>query len=580
MKTLKSKLCIILSVLACLCFGIVALVQLTPATVNTSAAVEGYSTTDFKMLDKGSVRKDLAQNGLRFATFIGDDSAEAGYDFVNDYELGTLFLPKAAIEGDAQLTIEGTYKNGVQAVAAVFDGDLSKLTTDATYTGGKLFNAVIELTDFTNEAKAMNGEIVARTYVKNKTTNEVAYLDAVERSAAYVAALALGAEEDDAEGTLASYVQYIDVDAPSVINIGSWYALNKWGEGTALPTINVEGLEVEYSAETGLISTPQVYGGTPVPVDLIKIDGGKMYGLNEGDTRLVLSIANGAITKYVNVTISLPQVAFLGNATKPRADAIFTIRAADVASVKFENEVLVKDTDYTYDATNKIITVKKNDVIDFNSLQLTPDANCKTDALTGNGAAFDYNFEITTTSGVVSKVPVYVRQATRIHWDTGADKIKELMFLDARMQQFNIGSLSTQKLSNGKTYVFVERVGGGPANGYVNFNSELLAAQFDLYAGTADPMMNYHFAVDGPSTGRVAYSYVNGIVDGALSSKGASEVAIKTDKTWKFDPQYLPYYVFGDQINTADHNLGFIFAMGKASEGMTHFGVSYNNFSH
>ncbi len=571
MKTLSKKICVVLAVLAALCFGMMALLTFTPA--EASAAVEGYATTDFKMLDKGSIRKNADSNGIRFATFIGEESEQVSYDFENEYELGTLFLPKAAMEAGDELTIDGTYKNGVKAIAAVFDGNMDNLTTDETYTGGLLFNAVLELSDFTGNANALNGKIVARTYVKKIADGSVSYCDAVERAPAYVAAMALGANEEDTNETLSSYVQYVEVDAPDVINVGSWYALNKWGEGTALPTLNVEGLEVEYSAETGNITTAQAYGGTPVPVDLIKIEGGKMYGLNEGDTRLVLSAANGAITKYVNVTISLPQVTFVGNSFTPDTSAIFTVRAADVATVKYNGELLVKDTDYTYDATSKIITIKKHDVIDYSTLTLTANADCN-----GTGtatAAFkqDNVLEITTNGGAVSTVPVYVRQATRVDWaNMTGNNINELVLLEGRMQQFNIGDLRTETV-NKYGHLFVARTGGADVLFYVNINSEFVRSFKDITTSKY-PNMWFKWTVDGNFTGERTVGYIDRIEDGVLKySQYITNVTVKGDKSCNFKADWLPGCTYGDQVTTADTNIGYRGNLGTKDNGISYFGI-------
>ncbi len=562
MKTLKSKLCVILSVFAILCFGLVAVMQLAPTKV--SASVEGYSVTDFKMLDKGSVRKDLAQNGLRFATFIGDDSAEASYDFVNDYELGTLFLPKEAIEGKA-LTIEGTYKNGIKAVAAVFDGDKASLTTDDTYTGGKLFNAVIELTDFANSEQALNGKIVARTYVKNKTTNEVAYLDAVERSAAYVAALALEAEEDDTDGTLSSYVQYVEIaNAPDVINVGSWGALSTWGQATKLDlATNVEDIAVSYSVEKGFISSPNAYAGTPVAVDLVKLydadeDGAvnDIIGLNEGDTNLVASFAGK--TQKIPVTVSLPQVAFFGKTYVPSGN--FTIRAANVATVKYEGQTLVEGTDYTYDAATKMLVIAKSKI--FPSYAPN-NVNLYSWGSEANAAAVDKKVEITTTGGEVSTVEVYARQVAKIAFFEGKNgdatknynnsKIKELIFLDAKITDYNIGDLALNpgKMKNAnRGALSIGRISSSVAIGYINLNSD--------YAKC------YGIDVDNKASG--AGLYLQWSCDGTFSVMNGTDATGK-QLAWGTGPEVsrLTEYpsdfanlTFGDGIETLDVNINII----------------------
>ncbi len=491
MKTLKSKLCVILSVFAILCFGLVAVMQLAPTKV--SAAVDGYSTTDFKMLDKGSVRKDLEHNGLRFATFIGDESAEAGYDFVNDYELGTLFLPKSAL-GSADLTIDGTYLNGVQAVAAVFDGDTTKLTTDATYTGGKLFNAVIELTEFTNEANAMNGKIVARTYVKNKTTNEVAYLDAVERSAAYVAALALDAEEDDTDGTLSSYVQYVEIDAPANFNLGAW------GEAVEGPKTNVEGIPVTYSVSQGYPTQTGLFGGSMLKTDLAKItDDGKIEGLGEGDCELTVSAAGGIKTATVPMTVSFPQVAWYGGEFNG-ADNYFTIKCKNVASVKV-GEQIIDPAKWTYTAT------VDHTVYTLDSQYMPLEYNLsikKSDVLGSNiNVQGDYAITLVDNEGIPFDIPVYVREAVELkpNSDTSNNANIKLMFLDARLAQFNLAA-SYFKADNALVIPFL-----GTNYGRVNFNAEYVHAFFGKYKTAEKIESKLGFLNDNDQTTKITGSY-------------------------------------------------------------------------
>ncbi len=276
----KKRICIILSAIVCFCMGAVALMHITTGTVDASAAVAGFSSTDFKMLDKGSVRKNAEQNGIRFATFIGDNAAQADAEYWDSYEMGTLFIPKKAMAEGQELTIDGTY-SGVKPITAVFDGNVNNLTTDNTYTGGKLFNAVLELTDFTANATALNGSIVARTYVKNKSTNQVAYLDAVERAPAYVAAKALDAGEEDTNGVLTTYV--------SKLTVKGIFTSKNLVNNENLPlewTTNVDGLGLNYSTDLG-----EIIGNQYIPTQ------------DKGIATITATVAGGKIKKTFKVAI-------------------------------------------------------------------------------------------------------------------------------------------------------------------------------------------------------------------------------------------------------------------------------------
>ncbi len=466
MKTLKSKLCLILSVLACLCFGIVALVQLTPT--NVSAQVEGYTTTDFKMIDKASVRLDAEKNGIRFATFIGDESAEASYDFVNDYELGTLFMPKSLL-GEESLELDKDYEGKLPSVA-VFDGNVDNLTTDLTYTGGKLFNAVINLTNYTDVEAALNGVMVARTYIKDLATSQVTYLEAVEKAPAYVAAIAIDNEEDDFTGTLTSYVQHVEIVAPANFNLGAW------GEAVEGPKTNVEGIPVVYAFSQGKPTQAGLFGGSMLETDLAKVTAdNKLEGLGEGDCELTVSAAGGEIVAAVPVTVSFPQVAWFGGEFSP-AENYFTIRAKNVASIKFGDQTIdaskwtytetVDHTDSSYNAERKwapheyIIKVKKSDLLG--------------DKITVAG---DYAVTIVTNDGFEFDIPVYVRKPLGFtaNTDTSNHADIKLMVLEGRLSQFNLAGAYFNE-SNGLVIPML-----GSNYGRFNFNSEYVYAFFGVY---------------------------------------------------------------------------------------------------
>ncbi len=557
MKTLSKKICVVLAVLAALCFGMMALLTFTPA--EASAAVEGYTTTDFKMLDKGSIRKNADSNGIRFATFIGEESAQASYDFETEYELGTLFLPKAAMEAGDELTIDGTYKNGVKAIAAVFDGDMTNLTSDGTYTDGKLFNAVLELSDFTGNANALNGKIVARTYVKKLADGSISYCDAVERAPAYVAAMAIEASEEDTNNTLSTYVQHVEIVAPDVINVGSWGALSTWGQATKLDlATNVEGINVTYAAKKGLISTPGAYAGSAVQVDLIKLydadeDGAvnDIIGLNEGDCFVTAKFAGK--TQDIPVTVSLPQVAFFGKTYVPSGN--FTIRAANVATVKYEGATLVAGTDYTYDADSKTLVIAKSKIF--------PSYTPYTDNVTSwgseaNVAAVDKKVEITTTGGAVSTVEVYARQVAKIaffesgNYSYNASKIKELVFLDAKITDYNIGDLALNpgKINAARGALSIGRISDSVAIGYINLNSDYVKCYgIDVDKNASGAGLYLQWSCDG------TFSVMNGTDATGKQLAWTQGAGYGRTTQYASDSANL---TFGDGIESLDVNINII----------------------
>ncbi len=490
MKTLNKKLCLILSVLAVLCFGIMALVTFAP--VQASAAVEGFTTTDFKMLDKGSIRKDVANNGIRFATFIGDESQQASYNYETDYELGTLFMPKALL-GNEALELDKTY-GGKSPAKVEFDGDMTKLTTDATYTGGKLFNAVLDLSAYTANADALNGVMVARTYVKKLSDNSVTYCDAVERAPAYVAAMAIEANEEDTNNTLATYVGKVEIVAPANFNLGAW------SEAVEGPKTNVEGIPVTYSVSKGKPTQYGLFGGSMLETDLAKVtDDGKLEGLGEGDITLTVSALKGALTKAVPTTVTFPQVAWYGGEFNA-ADNYFTIKCKNVKDVKVNGVTLDKakwtytetvdhdvyNADRKYMPLEYILTIKKSDVLGTNI-----------------NVQGDYAITLVTNDGYEFDIPVYVREAVELkpNSDKSNNANIKLMFLEARVNQFNLaasyfredGSLVIPCL--GQNY------------GRINVSAEYMHAFFGKYKTSDTIQCKWTALNDTDSTTRIKANY-------------------------------------------------------------------------
>ncbi len=439
MKTLRTKRIALLLGLSLICLSLIAFLQF-------SQKQRAYATSsDFYMIEKASIRLE-ERHGIRFATFIGEDSEQANKNYWQSHEMGTLFIPEKYL-GDNELVLGGSY-GGASPVVARFDGNVNNLKSDPAFEGGKLFNAVLELTDI-DCADAFNSEIVARTYVKDTITNEVSYLNAVTKSPAYVAGMEI--EADVVDEILDSYVKYVEIDNPSVFNVGAWVEVD------GLKT-NVKDIPVTYTIEKAPITTPGVYDGEAIDVELVRVlDNGKIEGLNEGDTTITVSALKGKISKSIPLTVSLPQVAFYSSNYTPTG--IFTIRAKNVASVKFN------DSELTFTYAGSVVTVNKSVL---------------GDKLRTEG---DYAFTITTTDGAVSTVPVYVREADVVDWREPSDKIGKLALLEGKITQLNIGdisyldrSVSTSFGSNYEGAMKIARIGDENDNLCLNLNSELIKA--------------------------------------------------------------------------------------------------------
>ncbi len=332
MKNITKKLCMALSVAACLCVGVAANADFAKGDVKASAA-EGYTSATFKMLDKGSIRKDSESHGIRFATFIGDSSEQASASYWENHEMGTLFIPKAAL-GTDELTIDGVY-NGASPAVAKFDGNVDNLATNANYEGGKLFNAVLNLSEINVDAALyLNNKIVARTYVQEKGNTDpskVTYLDAVERAPAYVAVMAM--EANEAHSTLSTYVSEIEV---SGVEDGYNVAAN--GEITFNATTNVEGVEVTYTADAGTVT-----------------DNKYTALAEEGVSTVEVKIAGGKVSKKtISVSVLGNKHTFYNSYYTPEDS--FSYTAYNVSEVKMNGGALAKKY---WSQDGDTVTVKK-----------------------------------------------------------------------------------------------------------------------------------------------------------------------------------------------------------------------------
>ncbi len=212
---IKKRIRIILSSIACVCLCAVAFIQLS--LFKGKASAEAYTSTDFKMITDSSIRKDAEMNGIRFTTFIGNDSAQADGEYWTTHEMGTLFIPKKAMTDGQELKVGERY-SGISPVLSKFDGKIENLTTSDEYANGKLFNAVLDLTNYTDKADALNTEIVARTYVKDKTSGEITYLEQLEYSPALTAAQMIQAgDEDELLYTYVDKVEFVSDEDTNVL---------------------------------------------------------------------------------------------------------------------------------------------------------------------------------------------------------------------------------------------------------------------------------------------------------------------------------------------------------------------------
>ncbi len=318
MKNVKKKLCMALSVAACLCAGVAVNANYAPKAAETVAvaAAETYSATDVKLIDGASIRLDKDMNGIRFGVYIGN---EATKPYSATMKLGVLIIPEACLADGEELKYGVATSKGYNAKVVEFDGVEERLATgEGDYANGKLFNAVLNLTD--KGANYINNKYVARAYVLNTETGEVDHYvgDQISRAPAFVAAEAREVDTVDTENVLLDYLQYVEITANDV-NV-------KKGDNYKNASTNVEGIKISYS------------------------------GIVEGT--VTASVGKGAVTKEFGVAELQDQRTFYSSFYTPDDD--FKFAAYDVNEVQLDG-VALADEAWAY--ANGELTVKKSAVL-------------------------------------------------------------------------------------------------------------------------------------------------------------------------------------------------------------------------
>ncbi len=316
MKKVKKKLCMALSVAACLCVGVAMKENYEPKAAETVvvAAEEEYSATDVKLIDGASIRLDSELNGIRFGVYIGDE-APAPYSATK--KLGVLIIPEACLAADDKLEYGEETSKGYHAKAVEFDGEEERLAEGAgEYANGKLFNAVLNLTG--KGENYINNKYVARAYVRDTETGGVSYLgEQISRAPAFVAAEALDVNTADPEKVLADYLQYVTLTANDV-------NMKKGGEIPKAASTNVEDIKIAYS---------EVVEG-----------------------KVIASVAGGTLVKEFSVAVFDDQHTFKNEYYTP--DGAFKFDAYEVNEVKLGGTALVEGVDYT--VANNLLSVNKS----------------------------------------------------------------------------------------------------------------------------------------------------------------------------------------------------------------------------
>ncbi len=335
MKNVKKKLCMALSVAACLCAGVAVNAGYSPKaseTVTAAAAETAtYAATDVKLVDGASIRLDSELNGIRFGVFIGD---EATKPYSATMKLGVLIIPEACLADGEELKYGVATSKGYNAKVVEFSGEEDRLA-DGTgkYENGKLFNAVLNLTD--KGANYINNKYVARAYVLNTETGEVDHYvgGQISRAPAFVAAEAREVDTEDSENVLLDYLKYVEITANDV-NV-------KKGDNYKNASTNVEGIKISYS------------------------------GIVEGT--VTASVGKGAVTKEFGVAELQDQRTFYNKYYTP-ADSFTYDLYGELNAVKF-NGVALNDSDYTYE--NNVLSVKKSVALgDVKDADLTVETSC------------------------------------------------------------------------------------------------------------------------------------------------------------------------------------------------------------
>ncbi len=341
MKIVKKAICLVCSALACLCVGFAGNGMLKSSKVeqaqaDATAQAVSYNTNSFAILPTASVRK-TTPHGIRFRTVIGNSTLSSWGD---NYTLGTLIIPEDIyLAANRELTTDFSYNDSFTTYVpsvAEFSGNPDDYRTDAEYPNCKLFNAVLDLTRFTqNNTDFFDRKLVARTFVTiNGTTH---YADNVSiRSAAYVAAASLDIKDEDTDGIYTKYVS----------------SLKKVELSKETLNVTVGGL----ADLTAAVTPADVYPVTYTVNDGVSFEDGKVKGKTSGMTSITVSVAGGKVTDTVNVSVvgheGLERMYYQSSGTD--ADYM-TFNAYDVDDVKYNGKSLKAEEDYTKNGTEVVV---------------------------------------------------------------------------------------------------------------------------------------------------------------------------------------------------------------------------------
>ncbi len=333
MKNVKKKLCMALSVAACLCVGVAVNANYAPKTAETVAVAAAEATTynadEFKFVEGASIRKDAALNGIRFSVFVGNQSAQADASYWTDAEMGVMFIPAKALGESDKLEVDTASYGDYEVAVAKFDGNVERLKEDSRFPNGKLFNAVLNLTEEANAAYRTEALVARAYYTKNGVTT---YFDQIKRAPAYVANEAI-VKDGETDEVVKSYLEGVVITANDV-NV-------KKGGDYKKATTNVYGLVPTYSALA--------------------------------DGKVTASIAKGYKSVEFNVAELQDQRTFYNKYYTP-ADSFTYDLYGELNAVKF-NGVALNDSDYTYE--NNVLSVKKSVALgDVKDADLTVETSC------------------------------------------------------------------------------------------------------------------------------------------------------------------------------------------------------------
>ncbi len=386
----KKKICVLLSALACLCFG-VAGNALKEEVQPVQAETQAIANT-FEMIPGASVRID-ERHGIRFGTLITEDMLDAWEAEDPNFELGTAILPKNVLEaaGKTELTVNFRYQYGNSVWTpsiAVWNKDETTLVTNEDFPGYKVFNAVLELTDVVaSNPDFLKQELVARTYVK--LNGRVTYAGTVIRSAAYVGAASLdGGDADGIEGgeeLLSAYVQHLE-------------------------SVTFDMEQKQYNLHLGDSIDTDAFSVAVVPANVypikytsenvgVQLEGSTLYASKTGISEIKVGVANNK--KYDTLSICVigeQKVERKYYATQDVAGGgrnagteFLTINAYNVTEIKYNGATLKSEQDYTVDGSEVNISKAILSSTDkrVNSLQLISEVS---GSVTVN-VTVDYNQE-------------------------------------------------------------------------------------------------------------------------------------------------------------------------------------------